>query len=190
MLEAKLSSLWGEIEKLRAQMQVLPASGRNEGSNAAGFDRMKVTEMLNGNKNLAGADLTGLDLSSLDFSGASLKGATLTDAELTKAILTNVDAEGADFARANVAGASLTKMNLRGAGFAVRGLASAEFDNLRGAILAGLDVAAVDLRGKSVENANFANVVNLGKVKSAGTDLVKAQIKAAGCTLPQMKQLG
>ena len=108
MLEAKLSSIWIEFEKLRAHVDGISASGGTGGSNASGFDRMKVVDVLNGAKNLSGADLAGLDLTSIDFSGASLKRANLTGATLTHAILTNVDAEGADFSGANVAGAMLT----------------------------------------------------------------------------------
>ena len=103
MLEAKLSSIWIEFEKLRAHVDGISASGGTGGSNASGFDRMKVVDVLNGAKNLSGADLAGLDLTSIDFSGASLKRANLTGATLTHAILTKVDAEGADFSGANVA---------------------------------------------------------------------------------------
>ena len=103
MLEAKLSSIWNEFEKLRAHVDGISASGGTGGSNASGFDRMKVVDVLNGAKNLSGADLAGLDRTSIDFSGASLKRANLTGATLTHAILTKVDAEGADFSGANVA---------------------------------------------------------------------------------------
>ena len=81
-------------------------------------------------------------------------------------------------------------MKLNGARFAICGLASATFDNLRGAILDGLDLAEVDLKGKDVKDADFAKVVNLVKVTSADTALVKVQIQAAGCALKQLKPLG
>ena len=230
MLKAKLSNVWIEFDKLRAEIKGISASGGTGGRKAAGFDRMKVVELLNGAKNLSGADLTGLDLSCLDFTGASLKHANMTDTTLTHAILTNVDAEGADFSGvdlscldfgcatltgaklvgatltnanlsnvvanradfsgANVAGATLTGMRLQDARFGVCGLASATFDNLVGASLDGLDLAEVDLKGKHVTCAVFANVVNLAKVKSADTHLVKVQVQAAGCSLKQLKLLG
>ena len=145
MLEAKLSSIWIEFEKLRAHVDGISASGGTGGSNASGFDRMKVVDVLNGAKNLSGADLAGLDLTSIDFSGASLKRANLTGATLTHAILTKVDAEGADFS-----GVDLQSLDLSGASLTGAKLVGA---TLTLAILTNVDAEGADFSGANVAGA-------------------------------------
>ncbi|MEU4801786.1 pentapeptide repeat-containing protein [Actinosynnema sp. NPDC023587] len=89
--------------------------------------------------NLAQARLGGADLSHADLTGADLTGADLADADLTGANLTGARLAGAQLVGADLTGANLTDAHLTGA-------------NVRKAVFAGTDRAAVLRRGAVEEN--------------------------------------
>jgi len=109
-----------------------------------------------------------------DFSGANLTGANFEGVSLLRAKLVGANFAHSNLSRANLSQADLSGVNLSGcdvsrASFAgVVGLATATFDNLRGANLMGVDFTGVDMGGKDFTGAYFFQV-NLDGVLNLAT---------------------
>jgi uncharacterized protein YjbI with pentapeptide repeats len=151
----------------------------------------KVSRARFNDARLENASFAGAVANDSDFSGAILTGANFEGAYLMRAKLV-----GANFARSNLAGANLSGADLsgadlsgcnfeakphklrglppglvysQGASFAgVVGLATATFDNLRGARLYEVNFDRVDLGGKDCTGASFNGAKFGGALNVAG----------------------
>lgn len=137
--------------------------------NLAGAD-LKGADLTNAN--LKGADLYGADLSGANLQGANLSGANLTSANLEGANLQGVNLEGANLQHAYLYGADLSSADLSGANLEDADLQSAYLvdANLRGANLSGADLTNADLYGANLEGANLERA-NLEDANLEGTIL-------------------
>ena len=103
-----------------------------------------VTEALEGDADLRGADLRDADLCGANLRGADLRGANLCGANLCGADLRDANLCDADLCGADLCDANLCGANLRGANLCGANLCDA---NLRGADLRGADLRDANLCG-------------------------------------------
>jgi len=131
-----------------------------------------VQQIINGRRNLEGADLreavlTGAVLVDANLRRADLRGAVLVDADLRRADLREADLTGANLTEADLRDADLREADLTGADLIEADLRDAD---LRLAVLRGADFLDADLRGADLTGAI---------VTGTGANLTDAQLTDA-----------
>eukprot|EP00729_Bicosta_minor_P014891 gene14891-1059_t len=154
-----------EVEKLEETLEAV----KIKVADSHKMSRAKVMEVLNSSPkpNFSGMDLRGLDLSDIDFSGASLHGAKLAGATMDRVRLQNTILSGVDLRGLNLRGADVSGAVFKGA----LNLKDAKLDNLRGAVLSGVDLRGVDLRGVDLSGADVSRAVFKGALNLKFTKL-------------------
>ena len=144
-----------------------------------------VTEALEGDADLRGADLRDADLCGANLRGADLRGADLRDANLCGANLRDANLRGAnlrgaDLRDANLCGANLRGADLRGANLCGANLCGADLRdaNLCDADLCGADLCDANLCGANLRGANLCGA-NLCDANLRGADLRGADLRDA-----------
>ncbi len=191
-------------ERTRTDLRGVDLSGANlTGSKGipewvkAGMDetgiysqKLLMTAVKNGFKNLSEAylrkvDLRGTDLSGVDLSKADLEETVLIGVILRGANLSDVNLRWANLNKAKLDGADLSCSKLFGADLGEGDLSKAELRDaelidvdLSEANLSGVDLCQADLRGASLNRANLCGA-NLRGASLIGADLSEANLIGA-----------